>query len=304
MARRKSITGPKKKRKARSTTKAAKIEGRASSSSPSTNYAVDTSAVHVGAGTKRTRAVNEDDHNLSDEEPQQKRATLKPRVRYIHQDIIKTKWQVLPEQVQDRIQELFTVVQRPVIARVRDDRQRIEVQAALSSITRTLGKRLPRIPFPPKTKEEHFNYEVLLNKNRTLEEQLTPTLHHIALLEGQLGKEEILLASERTALKELQRNAKAAETLLQQLEVLLADSEVKSEIEDNADSIGLAIDFSGGSASLNITMDASLEPLIAQLENHLDSMESNASQVVGLHDALSDTSTVLEKVILDASKKT
>ena len=63
-----------------------------------------------------------------------------------------------------------------------DEGRRIEAQVAVASITRTyilssfispsiadkghsLGRRLPRMPFPPGTKEVHFNYEALLDSN-------------------------------------------------------------------------------------------------------------------------------------------
>ena len=121
----------------------------------------------------------------SDTQTPRKFAALKPRFRYINQDVIKTKWEVLPEHVQRRVQEILVAGERPVIARLPEETKRIEAQAALGAITKTLGisipsswlealllttfgrlvKRLPRMPFPPKTKEEHFNYEALISKN-------------------------------------------------------------------------------------------------------------------------------------------
>ena len=64
-------------------------------------------------------------------------AVLKPCLRYVHQDVIKDKWNVLPELLQDRIKQLFKSIERPVIASYRDDKKRIEAQVILSSITRT-----------------------------------------------------------------------------------------------------------------------------------------------------------------------
>jgi kinetochore protein Fta7 len=62
---------------------------------------------------------------------------LKPRLRYIHQDVIKHKWDVLPEPVQGRVTALFRSIERPVIVGHQDDRRRVEAQLALGTITRT-----------------------------------------------------------------------------------------------------------------------------------------------------------------------
>jgi hypothetical protein len=52
---------------------------------------------------------------------------------------------------------------------------------------------------------------------RLLEEQLTPTLHTIALLKGQIGKESRELAADRSRLEELRKNARAEETFRNRL---------------------------------------------------------------------------------------
>lgn len=75
---------------------------------------------------------------LDGQPPSKKFAALKPRLRYIPQDVIKNKWEVLPEHIQGRVRELFVAVGRPVITQYRDERRRIGAQAALSSIKRTL----------------------------------------------------------------------------------------------------------------------------------------------------------------------
>lgn len=59
---------------------------------------------------------------------------LKPRVRNIPENTIKSKWTALPESVQDRVNELFRAVELPVITRSRDERKRIEAQAALAAV--------------------------------------------------------------------------------------------------------------------------------------------------------------------------
>jgi hypothetical protein len=64
-------------------------------------------------------------------------AALTSRLHYIPQEVIRSKWTFLPEPAQNRLRELFRSLERPVIAKHRDERQRIEAQSALGAITRT-----------------------------------------------------------------------------------------------------------------------------------------------------------------------
>ncbi|MCJ1472155.1 hypothetical protein MMC13_000802 [Lambiella insularis] len=245
MAKRKSITGLKRKRK-RSVAPVKQNDGRESAldassgshsittatQSPLENLRTDRVARAEPAriGSKRSRIEVEDDVDLSYYQLHKDLVLLKPRLRYIHQDVIKRNWRVLPEAVQSRVRELLVAVQRPVICRHREGKSREEAQEALNTVTRTLAKRLPRMPFPMKTKEEHFDYERLLNKNLSLEHQLTPAIHSIALLEGQIVKEEALLAKETIALQELNRNARAEETLRNRLATKVHPSPLEDQV--------------------------------------------------------------------------
>ena len=60
---------------------------------------------------------------------------------------------------------LFQAVERPVMMRYHDPRRREEAQVALTPVLRTLRRKLPRMAFPPNTKEAHFNYESMLDSN-------------------------------------------------------------------------------------------------------------------------------------------
>jgi len=190
----------------------------------------------------------------------------------------------------------------------KDERQRIEAQGALAGITRSLGKRLPRMPFPPNTKEKDFSLEAIRKSNRLLEEQLTPTLHTIALLKGQIGKESRELAADRSRLEELRKNARAEETFRNRLNqkrpaALQADPTLTGEIEDGADEVGLATRVGQEAPPLDENVNGTLQPLIMQLRSHLDSMESNASQVAGISDALCETTAVLDDVLFTFANK-
>lgn len=87
---------------------------------------------------------------------------LEPQERYILQETIRSKWQVLSEPAQASIMQLFKSIEMPVLAIHQDERRRVEAQMALGSVIRTLGNHLPRMPFPLKTDSSHFQYEATL----------------------------------------------------------------------------------------------------------------------------------------------
>lgn len=82
---------------------------------------------------------------------------------------------------------MFRALERPVIVRNPNERKRIEAQAAVQAVVKkyflarelmvgvveltywfsliSLGKRLPRMPFPPATKESNFEYEAALDEH-------------------------------------------------------------------------------------------------------------------------------------------
>lgn len=97
--------------------------------------------------------------------PPKKYAALKARVRHVPSEVVASKWEVLSEPSQSRLLDLFKAVQRPVLASHHDEKRRSEIQSALAPVVRTLGKRLPRMPFPTNTKDWHFDYEKILEKN-------------------------------------------------------------------------------------------------------------------------------------------
>lgn len=85
------------------------------------------------------RKQGSDAHDISannEERPPKRFAMLKPRIRHIAEHTIKTKWITLPESAQNKVNELFHSVERPIISRYRDERKRIEVQTALAVVRR------------------------------------------------------------------------------------------------------------------------------------------------------------------------
>jgi hypothetical protein len=138
---------------------------------------------------------------------------LTTRVKKISRATIESKWHLLPAEAQEKVRETLRNVARPVISSIRNNEERrIEAQDAVSSVIRKVERQLPGMPFPPTTKEFHFDHDRLLEGNRLLEKQLTPLLHSIALLKTQLGQEQAQLQEDEIELKTLERNAKDQKT--------------------------------------------------------------------------------------------
>ncbi|KAK2806622.1 hypothetical protein FQN51_006588 [Onygenales sp. PD_10] len=217
-------------------------------------------------------------------------AMLKPRTRHIAEHTIKTKWTTLPDSVQEKVKELFRSIERPVITRHRDERKRIDAQAAVVAVRRNLGRRLPRMPFPPATKDADFDYETALEENRTLELQLSSTTNSADLLRAEIKREEAELAKETAQLEELEKNAKAAKAerkrQTKNAHPVIRRLEGSRQKSDGAADFSFTGPKNNGGMLCEIDADSELHPLIKQLRNHLESMQNNASQIAGLGEAI------------------
>ncbi|KAJ5113685.1 CENP-A-nucleosome distal centromere subunit CENP-Q [Penicillium angulare] len=243
---------------------------------------------------KRKRSAN--DENAEDE-PNKRYAYLKPQVRRVPEKTIKAKWTTLPEPVQEKVREMFQALERPVIMRQPNEKKRIEAQSAVQAVVRNLGKRLPRMPFPPITKDSNFDYESALDEHRTLEANLATITDSTDLLKAEIAKEEALLASERRELQDMDKNAKRAEAerkrqmknehpILRQLDALPRDS---SSAEFTL------VNTKPSQASLDeLDTDFDIQRLMKQLHGHLQSMQTNTAPLSGLRDAITRSQAALD----------
>ena len=84
---------------------------------------------------KRKRSSNAYEQDESN--TRNKRFTyLKPRVRHIPERTIKSKWSTLPESSQEKVRDMFRSLERPVIVRQRNERKRVDAQAAVQAVVR------------------------------------------------------------------------------------------------------------------------------------------------------------------------
>jgi hypothetical protein len=137
---------------------------------------------------------------------------LQPMTRQVSRQIIQTKWEPLPPSCVELISQFLDDLQRHVAVRFSDERRKNQASTALQMVSGKLVHKISKgLPFPGH-REDDFNFEKILDHNRALEAQLTPALHANELLQAEVKKETMLLESEQAALKELEANAKTAET--------------------------------------------------------------------------------------------
>lgn len=91
--------------------------------------------------------------------------SLEPQIKRVAPDVVNSKWMNLSPPAQDQVRELFRTVARPLLMRYRDDERRAEAEEAMGDFLQTVDRKLPRFPFPPGTRDAHFDYQKLLDSN-------------------------------------------------------------------------------------------------------------------------------------------
>ncbi|GES57079.1 kinetochore protein fta7 [Aspergillus terreus] len=253
---------------------------------------------------KRKRSNDGDDQ---DRDTRSKRfAYLKSQVRQISERTIKSKWTTLPEPIQDKVRDMFRALERPVIVRQQSERKRIEAQAAVQAVVKNLGKRLPRMPFPPITKDSAFEYEAALKEHRALETNLATVSDSIDLLKTEIEKEEAMLAKETKQLHEMEKNAKRAEAerkrqLKNEHPVLRRLNDTPNNTDQEQAHLHVSIDKDSQTTFDELENDPEVLVLLKQLNGHLRSMQNNTAPLTGLKDAItrSDAALSLTSLSMD-----
>ncbi|CZS99370.1 uncharacterized protein RAG0_07713 [Rhynchosporium agropyri] len=220
---------------------------------------------------------------------------------------VETKWEALPPSGVDRISQLLTDLQHPVIARLKDERKKTQVRTALEAWSRKLIKKLSQgLPFPPGTRnhrEDDFDFEKILDHNRALEAQLTPTLHSNQLLEAELSKERARLDSDLEILAELEKNAKAEAAMrnkaARRLHSVLRPVSSSAEVDLLKDKIGLMEEQIIPSFTLGSQDDNSLHALVRDLDGHVDTIKGNIKQVQGVSQAIVKSRAAVQATLFE-----
>ena len=157
-------------------------------------------------------------------------------------------------------------------------------------------KRLPRIPFPPSTDEQYFDHDANIHRISKIEEQLTANIHSMDLLRAQIAREEQLLKQDQAEVDYLERSLKSNEVLRKEQSKtshpiargLGQDLEVDLLALDNEDKKVLEPSVAG------LFEDDDLRPVLQHLQNHLDSMHANATDLGDVKNAIKMAAIELE----------
>ncbi|ODM16106.1 hypothetical protein SI65_08540 [Aspergillus cristatus] len=252
----------------------------------------------TGAGTSTSNKRTKTEKKTTGTRDNKRYAYLKPHVRNVPERTIKSKWSTLPEPVQDKVRDMFRALERPVIVRHQNERKRIEAQAAVQAVVRNLGKRLPRMPFPPATKESSFEYEAALDEHRSLEANLATVTDSIGLLKAEIEKEEALLVKETKQLHDMEKNAKRSESerkrQMKNEHPVLRHLDKLPETQDSKPAEFTLADTKDSEATFSeLESDPEVQGLLKQLTGHLQSMQTNTAPLTGLKDAVKRSQTAL-----------
>jgi hypothetical protein len=90
---------------------------------------------------------------------------LKARTRKIPQDKITSEWKALTAPAQDKVRDILTIARRSVVNTSRNGKRAQQTDEAVEALMERLLQRLPRMPFPPRTKELNFDLDKLLEQS-------------------------------------------------------------------------------------------------------------------------------------------
>ena len=160
---------------------------------------------------------------------------------------IEKNWAALTPACIERISQLCQSLLRPVVMHATDESKKLQASTAVEMFSRRLLNKLSKgIPFPQATRshrEDDFDFENILDHNRSLSTQLMPILHSNELLESELTKQKTLLEQDEEVLLRLETNARSEAARAKQderkLHVLVQRQDPKYEHGVMRDDIGL-----------------------------------------------------------------
>lgn len=270
---------------------------------------------------KQRRSSPESDVDEIQQDTEIAHQRLVPRVHQINRDVMDTKWNLLPQGVITQVSTLLNEAQRPVLHRLQPEQTRNSAHSAISTIIKKVERRLRALPFPPSNRvlhrEEDFDLEKILKHNRDLETQLTVVHHSNDLLMADRRREEELLERETTALKKLEATIKE-ENIFNKAELKKLDHPLLKKTPETEDAelgdINLAsrpqvdladvsprsfisIQWLIANTIMQLQEDENLEPIIQQINGHMESMQGNMEQIRDIGANIAETRAAVEDVL-------
>ncbi|KAK6200691.1 Dual specificity mitogen-activated protein kinase kinase 4 [Pestalotiopsis sp. IQ-011] len=257
---------------------------------------------------RRRRNSQEDDarSQSSSPEPAPYRQ-LTTRTRKISREVIQERWSPLDSSCVEGVTELLQLSSRPVFLRLNNLKKQTQATAALNAISNKLRSKLTRgLPFPPATtaskREDELSYERTLDGIQSLEAQLDPLLHSVALLQKEKERAEKELDQEYKLLNTLSANARSEirgrRDQLRKIHPLVPELKHDSEVNHARKSDGFCpVPEATGKTFVSLE-DEELQGLAGQLGNHMESMRGNLQQIEGIAPAIAQGRSALKLALL------
>jgi kinetochore protein Fta7 len=117
---------------------------------------------HLTKTSKKRKSTD----SAPDAQPETKKLAkfsyLKPQIKNISQDLIRSEWKSLPKPAQQQVRGIFLAAKRTTLNQILDGPRRREAEFVVNDVLRRLERQLPRMPFPPGTKREMLDLDGIL----------------------------------------------------------------------------------------------------------------------------------------------
>ena len=241
-------------------------------------------------------------------------AALEARTTHVSEKAIKKKWAKPQDSTQFRLRQLFASVEKSATADRATSKKSperdamtdllmityvsfVSMPSAANHRSHRFIRKIPRMMFPPKTEDAHFDYENILTRTRLLGAQLTADNHSAALLKAEIRKERRQLQQDQLELEVLEKGQRDTKAMRKQhdkgLHPLACSAQAVGASHDRrARQSHIVPDSTSTTADLD--KDPTIQPLLKQLRSHLESMHNNTICVSDTKDAITRSAAALD----------
>lgn len=257
-------------------------------------------------GTRPLQSQPEDRAPSPDEAAPPPFRQLTTRTRRVPREVIDTKWSPLEPASISSVGDLLHSVSRPVLLRLTNLNRHTEATAALNAVSKRLRAKLSRgLPFPPATtaakREDELQFERAVDGIQSLEAQLDPLLHGVALLKKEKERAQRELEREYKVLHSLGANARAVgkERRDQLRKMHDLAPRPQRDIESKVENLRQAepAEDRGGKTFVGLESDE-LKSLAGQIGSHMETMRGNLQQIEGVVPAIAESRAALKMALM------
>lgn len=257
-------------------------------------------------GARPIRSQPEDRAPSPDEAAPPPFRQLTSRTRRVPREVIDAKWSPLEATSISSVGDLLHSASRPVLLRMTNLSRHAEAKAALNAVSKRLRSKLSRgLPFPPATtaarREDELHFERAIDGVHSLEAQLDPLLHGVALLKKEKERAQRELEREYKVLHSLGANARAVgkerRDQLRKMHVLVPNP--KLDKENKAENVRQAEPAEKREGKTFVGLeDDELKSLASQIGSHMESMRGNLQQIEGVGPAIAESRAALKMALM------